>query len=231
MLEEKPTGICMGLSGGMDSSTMLAYLLRIFELKPNQIKCLGFKYGSKHNKFENKAAKQIADFYGVDFKLIDLTNVGELMKSNLLISGDEIPEGHYTDSTMSKTVVPSRNIIFASILAGYAWSNNFNTIALGVHLGDHSIYEDCRKEFVKSLDTCIYLGTGSRVEVLAPFQNINKIDICRIGLDLKVPFDLTRTCYKNQQRACGKCGACVERLEAFEKNLTHDPIRYVTDGK
>lgn len=221
------SGICMGLSGGMDSVTMLAVILDSWEKDPKKVHCLGFTYGSKHNKYENVAAEKIAKYYGVDFKLIDLSNViGKLFKSDLLLSGGDIPEGHYTAPSMSRTVVPGRNIIFASILAGYAWSLDCNQIALGVHLGDHAIYEDCRKEFIKSLDTTIYLGTGSRVEVVTPFSNMNKIDICRVGLALGVPYENTRTCYKDQEESCGVCGSCCERLEAFALNNSKDPIKY-----
>jgi 7-cyano-7-deazaguanine synthase len=217
----------MGLSGGMDSTTMLASILDSWEHDRKKVFCLGFKYGSKHNQYENKAAEEIAKYYGVDYKLLDLSNIiGTLFKSDLLLSGGDIPEGHYNDENMSKTVVPGRNIIFASILAGYAWSKDCNQIALGVHLGDRSIYEDCRPEFVKALDSAIYLGTGHRVEVVTPFIKMNKIDICRVGLALDVPYELTRTCYKNQEQSCGVCGSCTERLEAFDLNNSKDPIKY-----
>lgn len=220
------SSICMGLSGGMDSTTMLSILLNEYGYKPDQIFCLGFKYGSKHNKYENRAAENIARYFDVDYKLVDLTNIGNLLKSDLLISGGKIPEGHYSDKSMSKTVVPGRNIIFASILAGYAWSLGCESIALGVHLGDRAIYPDCTSEFIKSLDTCIYLGTEKRIEVVAPLIKMNKIDICKKGLELKVPFSLTRTCYKDQDLSCGVCGSCNERLEAFKLNNAIDPLKY-----
>jgi len=221
------SGICMGLSGGMDSATMLATILDSWEHDRKKVFCLGFNYGSKHNQYENKAAFEIAKYYGVDYKLLDLTNViGALFKSDLLLTGGDIPEGHYNDVSMSRTVVPGRNIIFASILAGYAWSKDCNQIALGVHLGDRSVYSDCRPEFIKSLDTTIYLGTDHRVEVISPFIKMNKIDICRVGLALDVPYDLTRTCYSDQEVSCSRCGSCSERLEAFNLNNAVDPIMY-----
>jgi 7-cyano-7-deazaguanine synthase len=221
------SGICMGLSGGMDSATMLATILDSWEHDKKKIFCLGFTYGSKHNKYENKAAIDIANYYGVDYKLINLEeSIGKLFKSDLLLSGGEIPEGHYNDESMSRTVVPGRNIIFASILAGYAWSKDCNQIALGVHLGDRHVYADCRPEFIKALDSAIYLGTGHRVEVVSPFIKMNKIDICRVGLALEVPYELSRTCYSDQEENCGRCGACSERLEAFKLNNAIDPVKY-----
>ena len=217
--------ICLALSGGMDSTTLLADLLDIYY--PDQVFCLGFEYGSKHNKYEIKAAQAIAKHYNVKYQLLDLRNVGNILKSDLLLSGGKIPEGHYEDENMSKTVVPGRNLMFASILAGYAESNNCEKIALGVHKGDHAIYPDCRKEFIKALDTCIYLSSDRKVEVIAPFIDMSKIDICELGIDLEVPYELTRTCYADQEKSCGKCGSCVERLESFELNHEKDPIEYV----
>ncbi len=214
--------VVMGLSGGMDSSTMLAYLLNM----GYEVYCLNFTYGSKHNKYEIKSAELIADHYKVPYRLIDLTAAFEGFKSNLLLSGGEIPEGHYTDETMSKTVVPGRNTIFASIMMGYAESVDAGKIALGVHQGDHAIYPDCRQDYVKALDTLVYLASDRKVEVIAPFLDTDKIGICRVGLDLNVPYELTRTCYKDQEKSCGVCGSCRERLEAFEENNIDDPIPY-----
>ncbi|MBT3298523.1 7-cyano-7-deazaguanine synthase QueC [archaeon] len=216
----------VALSGGLDSTTLLAILFDQSFHQSDSIRCVGFEYGSKHNKYEIESAKKIAKHYDVEYSLIDLRNVGKLLKSNLLLSGGEIPEGHYNDATMSQTVVPGRNLMFASILAGYAESIGFNRIALGVHKGDHEIYPDCRKEFVKALDSCIYLSTDKSVEVYTPLIDMDKIEIVQEGLDLEVPYHLTRTCYKDQERSCGVCGSCVERLEAFKLNNVKDPIEY-----
>jgi len=215
--------ICMGLSGGLDSTTMLAILLDYEE----DVKCLGFNYGSKHNKYEIAAAKKIAKYYKVDYKVIDLTNISQLLQSNLLLSGSEIPEGHYQQENMKLTVVPGRNLLFASILAGYAESIGYDAIALGVHKGDHEIYFDCRKEFVKSLDSTIYLSSGMKIEVVTPLINMDKTGIVTEGLELEVPYQLTRTCYCDQEDSCSVCGSCNERLEAFANNNKEDPIKYV----
>ena len=217
-----PRKVIMALSGGMDSSTMLAYLLDL----GYECKCYNFIYGSKHNKYEMQAAQKIAEYYNVEYNLIDMTTVFEGMKSNLLLSGGEIPEGHYTDKTMSKTVVPGRNSIFACTLMGIAESIGYGKIALGVHQGDHEIYADCRQEYIKALDTMVYLASDRKVEVITPFIDTDKIGICGIGLNLKVPYEYTRTCYKDQAWSCGRCGSCFERLEAFEENGAVDPIEY-----
>lgn len=217
-------GVCLGLSGGMDSATLLGVLKDHYKYK--HIYCLGFNYGSKHNKYEIECAKALTKHYNVEYNLIEMPFINQLFKSNLLQTGGDIPEGHYNDETMSKTVVPGRNIIFASILAGYAWSKGASDVALGVHLGDTVVYADCRTEFIKALDTCLYLGTDKRVNVIAPFIDMKKRDILKVGIQLNVPYNITRTCYKNQEFSCGHCGACCERLEAFNLLGIKDPIPY-----
>lgn len=217
--------IVMALSGGMDSATVLAHLRN----EGHEVLCLIFTYGSKHNQYENRAAIDLAAKYGCEYKLIDLSSFMSGLKSDLLLSGGEIPEGHYTDASMSRTVVPGRNIIFLSILSAYAWSFDASAIAIGIHQGDHAIYEDCRKEFYKAMDTAIYLGTGRRVEIMAPFVNTDKTGILQRGLELKVPYEMTRTCYKDQVLACGRCGSCVERLEAFAAHGMKDPVMYAPE--
>jgi len=216
----------IALSGGIDSCTLLSILIDDIYYQPINIRCVGFEYGSKHNKYEIEAAKKIAKHFKVKYTLIDLRSVGKILNSNLLLSGGEIPEGHYNDETMSQTVVPGRNMLFASVLAGYAESIGFNTIALGVHKGDESNYPDCRKEFIKALDSCIYLSTDKSVDVYAPLIDMDKTEIVENGLHLEAPYHLTRSCYKDQEISCGKCSTCVQRLEAFENNKTKDPIKY-----
>jgi 7-cyano-7-deazaguanine synthase len=212
----------MALSGGMDSSTLLAYLLD----DGHDVRCASFVYGSKHNQYEHICAKQIADYYKAPLHLFDLSSVLGGFDSDLLKRGGDIPEGHYTDASMSRTVVPGRNIIFLSILAGLAWSEGATKIALGIHAGDHAIYPDCRIEFYKAMDSAIYLGTDRRIEMIAPFVEWDKTKILQWGLPHAVPYQMTRTCYKDQELSCGKCGSCVERLEAFSCIGKIDPVSY-----
>jgi 7-cyano-7-deazaguanine synthase len=215
--------IIISLSGGIDSTVLLAHCLN----RGEDPLCCSFNYGSKHNKYENEAARRIAVYYKVPFNIIDLSDlVGTHFKSDLLKTGGDIPEGHYEDISMERTVVPSRNIIFISILSGIAWSHNISKVGLGIHAGDHAIYPDCRTEFLKAMDSALYLGTGKKVELYAPFVNIRKDEVVKIGIELNVPFELTRSCYKQQEISCGKCGTCVERMESFQLNGLNDPIIY-----
>jgi len=154
-------------------------------------------------------------------------------KSDLLKSGGEIPEGHYAADSMKATVVPGRNLIFASIVAGYAESIGATAIALGVHSGDHHIYPDCRPEFTSALELTLQASTEGMLSLLTPFMDMDKTSILKLGnsLEIKVPYVLTRTCYKDQKISCGKCGSCVERLEAFAEIKVTDPIKYETNGE
>jgi 7-cyano-7-deazaguanine synthase len=219
--------VIISLSGGLDSTTALA----LAKSQEHEIQTVGFKYGSKHNVFENKAAREIAARYQVPFRLIDFSPAVQGFKSNLMADGGAIPEGHYEAANMSQTVVPGRNIIFSSILAGLAWSLEFDEIWLGIHQGDHTIYPDCRPSFFIAMRKAIEEGTDGRVTMKAPFLDTNKAGIVKQGLVLKVPYELTRTCYKAQSYACGKCGACCERLESFKLNGVEDPIAYEGGSK
>lgn len=224
-----PNAAILSLSGGLDSTTVLGWLLRNGY---KRVHCVTFHYGSKHNVYEEKAAADVYAHYAAAYpsrlthRVVDLSSAFEGFKSNLLLSGGEIPEGHYEAESMKQTVVPGRNIIFLSILAGVAWSEEAEHIALGIHQGDHAIYPDCRAEFFKAIDLAVYLGTDRNVSILAPFVNQTKADIVEWGIGYDVPYHLTRTCYKNQPISCGKCGSCVERKEAFDKVHWLDPIPY-----
>ena len=212
----------MALSGGMDSTTMLAWLLD----QGYEVEVCHFQYGSKHNPYEKEAATRVAAYYGVALHEVDLSSIMSQFKSALLAGQVEIPEGHYSEETMSQTVVPARNIIFLSIVSGFAWSVGASYVALGIHQGDHAIYPDCRKEFYKAMDAAVYLGTDRRVELIAPFVEWDKAKILEWGIPHGVPYELTRTCYKDQPVSCGRCGACVERQEAFWMNSAVDPVPY-----
>ncbi len=217
----------ISLSGGMDSTTLLAWLIKEgYDVYP-----VWFNYGSKHNQKEIEAVEKICSHYNVlnKLKTIDITFIKDLFKSDLLITGNDIPEGHYEENNMSKTIIPFRNGIFISILTGYAVSIESDYIALGVHIGDHAIYPDCRKEFIEEMETSIQTGTDHYIGLLTPFINLSKVEICNLGVyTLDVPYNITWTCYKGNEKACGVCASCTERKEAFYVNFIEDSIEYDT---
>jgi 7-cyano-7-deazaguanine synthase len=216
------------LSGGIDSTTVLSQL---FNAKhPPSIFTFSIIYPSKHNALEIAAAKKVAAYFGVPHETLDLTPVFDCFQSALLTNSDEaIPEGHYTDKSMSKTVVPMRNVIFATILAGFIMSKDSEskwTIHIGAHAGDHAIYPDCRPDTLHPLAMALQGASDGKVFLEVPFLKSSKTEIVAAGLLVNAPYQLTRTCYTNQVLACGACGSCVERLEAFVNNLAVDPIGY-----
>lgn len=217
-----PKKVVLSLSGGMDSTTLLAYLLdKEYEVHP-----FLFNYGSKHNPFELQSVILIGQHYKLNIRTIDISGAFWYIQSNLMKSGGDIPEGHYNYENMRATVVPGRNSVFIAILAGIAESIGAEAVALAVHSGDHHIYPDCRPAFFSAMNQAIRLSSEGRVRLMAPFMNENKTEIIAVGLPLGVPYQLTRTCYKDQLVACGRCGSCQERLSAFADNGIPDPIEY-----
>lgn len=151
--------VVLGLSGGMDSATLCAYYLdKGYEVFP-----VSFNYGSKHNKYENYAARSLAVLWNLTIKEINLDFIGQLFKSNLLKTGEAIPEGYYTDQNMSQTVVPGRNVIFISIMMGYAWSIGADTIAIGAHAGDHCLAEGSLISTTSGLTPIECLKSGDEI--------------------------------------------------------------------
>lgn len=215
------------LSGGMDSTTALAWAKANPEM--NVVGALSFWYGSKHNDQEWNSAQAVADHYGVPVKRARLDFVAETFKSDLLKTGGEVPEGHYADPTMQKTVVPFRNGIMLSIAAGYAESVGADAVILGNHFGDHAVYPDCRADFVEPMKAAIEAGTYAKIKLISPFVGVDKTEIARQGAALGVPYVLTYSCYKGGHVHCGKCGTCFERREAFSLAGVQDPTEYSND--
>ncbi|HEY6914341.1 MAG TPA: 7-cyano-7-deazaguanine synthase QueC [Paludibacter sp.] len=205
-------------SGGMDSSVALYQFANRIKL------AVSFNYGSKHNVREIEYAAKNCKALGIEHRVIemDLNKMGFV--SDLLQSGGNIPDGHYEDENMKKTVVPFRNGIMLSIAAGVAESIDCNRLLISNHAGDHAIYPDCRPDFIKSMNDAISFGTYNNVEIMAPFTNLSKRDIALIGKELGVPFVSTYSCYNGQDIHCGTCGTCTERKEALEG---FDPTVYL----
>lgn len=215
------------LSGGLDSTTLLYEVVKKYGSK--NVTALTFYYGSKHNHMEIPLAKKNTEKLGVEHIVIDVEPVFAMYNSALLQGGEAIPEGHYADNNMKKTVVPFRNGILLSIAVGLAESRGAKKVYYGAHGGDHNIYPDCRVEFVEAISKSAKLGTFNEVEIVAPYSKDNKITILTKGLKLGVDYSLTWTCYSPSKdgKACGRCGSCTERLEAFEKNNIKDPLEYI----
>lgn len=209
------------LSGGMDSTTLLYKLLNQWK----EVKAISFNYWQRHS-IELERAKATCDKLWVDHTIVDLQSITKLISNSSLTSDMEVPEWHYEDENMKKTVVPNRNSIMANIAIWYAVNIWAEEVALWVHSWDHAIYPDCRPEFIDALDKLAQIANFQPVRIYAPYINSDKTWIIKDWIELWVDYSLTHTCYKWWEKACGKCGSCQERLEAFEVNWIKDPITY-----
>lgn len=207
------------LSGGLDSVTLM------HEYKDRIALAVTFDYHSRHAAHEIACAKWQCESLGIPHLILELGFMDQYMNSSLFANSDEeIPEGHYAESNMKSTVVPFRNGIMLSIVAGIAESRDLKYVLIANHSGDHAIYPDCRPEFIESMSSAISNGTYNRAQILAPYTNISKRDIALRGKKLGVDYSHTYSCYKGGEKHCGKCGTCVERKEALEG---FDPTEYM----
>ena len=212
------------LSGGIDSSTLLYYLID----KGYDVHALTFNYGQKHSK-EIEHSKMVAEEAKsrgrVEHKVVDISSIHELISSGALTSEESVPKAFYSEEVQKRTIVPNRNMIMLSIAAAYAVKIGAEEVHYAAHKSDYSIYPDCRKEFVKTFDAAVYLANlWTPVEIRAPFVDMTKDKIVRIGLGLGVPYELTWSCYEGGERPCLSCGTCLERTEAFLLNNAKDPL-------
>lgn len=208
------------VSGGMDSITLL------YDHKDEIALGISFDYGSNHNAREIPFAKMHCERLGIKHITINLDFMHQYFKSSLLDGAEAIPEGHYADDNMKSTVVPFRNGIMLAIAIGIAESNNLDQIVIANHGGDHTIYPDCRPEFINAIDAAATAGTYNNVKVIAPYTKITKSDIARIGKRLGIDYAETWSCYKGGEVHCGKCGTCVERKEALAEAGIEDKTIY-----
>jgi 7-cyano-7-deazaguanine synthase len=246
----------LSLSGGMDSSTVLLHLLA----HDYKVTAVGFNYGQKHD-VELKRAQQLIDYlskngHEVKYQVVKLDGLVDLLNSNLVKGGEDVPEGHYEEDNMKDTVVPNRNKMFSSIIQAVALSianeNNCKVdIAMGIHAGDHAIYPDCRQEFRDADYEAFKQGNwdAEKVEYYTPFIDGDKYDIlldgesaCKIlNLNFDEVYKRTHTSYKPIKHyhrletnawkwySDYKSASSVERIEAFIKLGRPDPAEYADE--
>ncbi|MCM0613977.1 7-cyano-7-deazaguanine synthase QueC [Marinobacter sediminum] len=208
-------------SGGMDSYT----LLHLARARGYEVHALSFNYGQRHVR-ELECASKVCDSLGISHKVIDIRAMSEVMAGSALTGDVNVPEGHYEEDSMKATVVPNRNMILLSLATGYAVTTGAGAVWYGAHGGDHAIYPDCRPEFVAKMDAVCRVANYEPVGIEAPFMAMGKGQILAEGLKLGLDYGDTWTCYNGRQKACGRCGSCVERLEAFAANGVTDPLAY-----
>ncbi len=251
----------LSLSGGMDSSTVLLHLLA----HDYDVTAVAFDYGQKH-KVELERAQELVDYinssdayqgHNINFRVIKLDGLVDLLNSNLVQGGEDVPEGHYEEENMKETVVPNRNKMFSSIIQAVALSiaNEKDCpveIAMGIHAGDHAIYPDCRQEFRDADYNAFIEGNwdADKVTYYTPYLNGDKYDILKdgevccekLGLDFNEVYKRTNTSYKPIKHyhrpetnawewySDYKSASSVERIEAFIKLGRPDPVAYANEN-
>lgn len=217
-------------SGGVDSTTALA--LAVSRYGKDNVIALSVSYGQKHDK-EIQAAKAVSAFYGVEQLFLDLSKIFQYSNCSLLQqSTEEIPEESYAKQIEKtegekpvSTYVPFRNGLFLSSAASIALSKDCRVILYGAHADDSAgfAYPDCSPVFNDAMNQAIFEGSGHQLKVEAPFVNMTKAEVVKMGLDLNVPYELTWSCYEGKDEPCGKCGTCIDRAAAFAANGVSDP--------
>jgi 7-cyano-7-deazaguanine synthase len=217
------------VSGGLDSVTMLYELIS----RGDEVEVVSFNYGQRHVK-ELTQARKITSSLSLQHRVIDMPSYGWAIshgESSLVDKLTSVPEGSYDDENMKATVVPNRNMVMLSMAAGVAIASKASYIATAVHAGDHAIYPDCRFAFIESASLAIKVGNEGFIapdfEILTPFLFKTKTDIAERAGELDVPIELTWSCYKGGQFHCGRCGTCVERLEALTEAGVEDKTVYM----
>lgn len=219
-------------SGGIDSTTCLAMAIDRFGAK--EVLPLSITYGQKHSK-EIEAARKVLEHYHLNGMELDLSTIFSSSNCSLLShSTEEIPEESY-DTQLRKTgglpvstYVPFRNGLFLSSAASIALSYGCRYIYYGAHSDDAAgnAYPDCSDVFNNAMCTAIYEGSGRQLEIIAPFIGLTKTDVVKKGLELDAPYKDTWSCYEGHEKACGRCGTCLDRKKAFEENGVKDPVTY-----
>ena len=216
--------ICL-LSGGLDSATALAVAL----MAGYDVKALTIHYGQIHKR-EIRSAEQIARHFGVERTEINFT----LPWGGSALLDPEIPlPKNRNEEAMIKEIpasyVPARNTIFLSLAASFAEASDARAIFIGANAIDYSGYPDCRGEYFKAFEEMIARGTkcgveGKSIQIMAPLLHMKKSEIIRLGLTLRVPYELTWSCYEGKGVPCNECDSCVIRQKGFQEAGAIDPL-------
>ena len=227
-LKETNKPVVCVLSGGMDSTVLVHALVKKYG-KEN-VKCIGFNYGQRHS-IELEKAKITTSKLGLDFKIIDISFVGDIVKDVCSLSSKttvDLPtDSESKDNVQANFVVPYRNLIFQSIALSYAESLRAETVYLGIQLDDDFGFWDCRQPYYDALNKLTVLNDLYKITVETPLMHFSKADEIELGISLGVPFEDTWTCYHGPDKdgkPCGICHSCAGRLKAFKSLGLVDPL-------
>lgn len=213
------------VSGGMDSCVSAAVARKECELA-----FLHVNYGQRTEERELRAFHDIADYYGVEMRLVtELSHLKDIGGSSLTDIQMSIETGKKLgQDTIPSTYVPFRNAQLLSMAVSWAEVIGARRIYIGAVEEDSSGYPDCRKVFYEAFNKVIELGTRPEtvIEVLTPLIGMKKSEIVTLGLELRAPFHLTWSCYEREDIACGECESCLIRLRGFKEAGVSDPLPY-----
>jgi len=225
MNSEKELAVVL-VSGGMDSCVTAAIACQSYRLAMVHV-----NYGQRTEKREEKAFREICSFYGVPPARMLLTHIDHLKSiggSSLTDEKISVSHANLSNKSIPSSYVPFRNAHILSIGVSWAEVIGATKIFIGAVEEDSSGYPDCRKEFFNAFNHVIRLGTkpDTNLEVITPIIRLKKSEIVKKGMELSAPFNLTWSCYQNEERACGVCDSCALRLRGFQLAGFDDPIPY-----
>lgn len=215
------------LSGGLDSVVSLALCIE----KYNPELALTFNYGQKSFEAEYNASKNIAEYYSLNHKVIQLDWLKEISGSALtgksdipVMTTDNLNNQKLTKESAKSVWVPNRNALFINIAASFAEAQNYSHIIIGANKEEGETFKDNSKEFIKAINESLKNSINTDVQVLSPLENMNKDEIVKKGIELNIPFNMIYSCYNNTKKHCGKCESCTRLKRALQINNREDII-------
>jgi 7-cyano-7-deazaguanine synthase len=224
MLKNKQIAVVL-VSGGMDSCVTAA----IAKAENEEIAFLHISYGQRTERRERRAFNDIADFYRVDKRLdVSIEYLAKIGGSSLTDETIAVTDADLDSKEIPTSYVPFRNANMLSIATSWAEVLGANRIYIGAVAEDSSGYPDCRPEFYEAFEKAIDAGTkpDTRIEIKTAIIHLSKAEIVKKGIELNAPLDLSWSCYKSEDAACGVCDSCALRLRGFERADVRDPIIY-----
>ncbi len=213
------------VSGGMDSCVTAA----IAKAENDEIAFLHISYGQRTERRERQAFNDIADFYNVEKRLeVSIEYLAKIGGSSLTDSSIEVTEADLESTEIPTSYVPFRNANMLAIATSWAEVLGANAIYIGAVAEDSSGYPDCRPEFYAAFEKTIDAGTKpeTNIKIVTPIIELSKAEIVQKGIELNAPLELSWSCYRSEDLACGTCDSCALRLRGFERAGEIDPIKY-----
>jgi 7-cyano-7-deazaguanine synthase len=221
--------VCL-VSGGMDSCVTAA----IANEEAHELAFLHVSYGQRTEERERRAFEELADHYEVAQRMVvSLDHLAQIGGSSLTDKEIAVTPAGLGKPGIPTSYVPFRNAHLLAIATSWAEVIGATAIYIGAVAEDSSGYPDCRPEFYEAFQRVITCGTKpeTQIEIRTPVITLKKSEIVELGQRLKAPLELSWSCYRDSDAACGDCDSCALRLRAFRAAGVEDPIRYVLDSK